>query len=211
MLNHAQRLIGDEGIDALTLGRLARDFDLVPAALYRYFASKDALIAELQRRTIAALHPRFAAAVGQGREGEGDLMPILRAGRFYLALPQAEPEAYRLITALLSDPRPFVQDDDAVRMSAPAIMAFLADMATLIRQAEAQGTLCPGRASQRAVMLWAAMQGVCQLGKLARFDSDHFDAEALGEATLRSLLIGWGASPESLENTGRTPPQSSNN
>ena len=165
MLDHAQRLIGDEGVEALTLGRLARDFDLVPAALYRYFDSKDALIAELQRKTIEALHPRFAAAVGESREGESELMPILRAGRFYLALPEEEPEAYRLITELLSDPRPFVQDDEAVRMSAPAIMAFLADMATLIRQAEEQGALCSGSASQRAVMLWGSNAGCVSAGK----------------------------------------------
>jgi AcrR family transcriptional regulator len=198
MLRHAQALIADEGIDALTLGRLARDFDLVPAALYRYFASKDALIAELQRRTIEALHPRFAAAVAPAGADDSALGPLLRAGRFYLALPAQEPEAYAFITQLLGDPRPLVPDDEALR-TAPALLAFLADVAALIRSAQTQGALAPGSASQRALMLWAALQGVCQLGKLGRFDSTRFDVPALGDATLTTLLLGWGAAPDALK------------
>ncbi len=198
MLGRARELIASEGIEALTLGRLARDFDLVPAALYRYFASKDALIAELQRSTIEALHPRFRQAVAQTAEDESPLAPLLRAGHFYLALPQQEPEAYALITQLLGDPRPLVPDDEAMR-TAPALMAFLADVAALIRDAQARGALAAGSASQRALILWAALQGVCQLGKLSRFDTTRFDVRALGDTTLTTLLLGWGAAPQALQ------------
>lgn len=198
MLARARQLIAEEGIEALTLGRLARDFDLVPAALYRYFASKDALIAELQRSTIEALHPRFTQAVAGISADESPLLPLLRAGRFYLALPQEEPEAYALITQLLGDPRPLVPDDEAMR-TAPALMAFLADVAKLIRDAQDQCALAPGSASQRALMLWATLQGVCQLGKLSRFDATRFNVPALGDATLNTLLLGWGAAPQALQ------------
>ncbi len=198
MLDAAERLVAEEGIDALTLGRLAKELHLVPAALYRYFASKDALVVELQRRTIAGLHERFAEKVQDGPP----LTRLLSAGRFYLALPSDEPLTYRLLTHLLGDPRPLVRDDEALRV-APALMAFLSDVAGLHPHRPRAEALGPGDEERRALVLWGALQGVCQLGKLARFDEQRFDTTALGEDLLATLLAGWGASPAALAETKR--------
>ena len=52
-----------EGVEALTIARLAGELDYTPGALYRYFASKDALVAEVQRSVVAYLAAATADAV----------------------------------------------------------------------------------------------------------------------------------------------------
>lgn len=48
ILEAAERLFSREGGDGLSIRRLAEDIDYSPAAIYKYFASKDALIEELK-------------------------------------------------------------------------------------------------------------------------------------------------------------------
>ena len=55
ILDEAMRVLAADGPDALTLARIGKALGLVPAALYRYFDSKDALLAALQRRAIAEI------------------------------------------------------------------------------------------------------------------------------------------------------------
>ncbi|MBX3129966.1 MAG: TetR/AcrR family transcriptional regulator [Polyangiaceae bacterium] len=192
----ALEIVAEEGIDALTLGRLARDLHVVPAALYRYFPSKDALVADLQRRTLAQVHARFAEVLGA--LGAGDPLARLWAcGQLYLELPQTNPQGFRLIAQLLADPRPLVPAEEA-SVTAEAVAAFLGEVGQLILQASAAGKLAPGSTSDRALSLWALLQGVAQLGKLSRFDERRFDPQRLGSSALGDLLLGWGAPPKAV-------------
>lgn len=198
LLAVAERLVAEGGIEALTLGRVAAEVAVVPAALYRYFDSKDALLAALQLRTVERLRASFTARVEPSADA---LARVIAAAHFYLELPERDPAAHRLLTHLLGDPRPLLADTAALRV-APAMMAFLADVSALFDEAAASGALCPGDAERRALTLWGALQGINQLGKLARFDSERFDARRLGEVALRALLAGFGASGEALDRAG---------
>ncbi len=191
----ALQIISEEGIDALTLGRLGRELHLVPAALYRYFPSKDALIAELQRRTLASIQSEFTVAVSALPDSDGanaGLARVWAAGQFYLDLPTSNPDGFRLVTQLLADPRPLVALEEANK-TAPQVFAFLREVGRIIEEATAAGSFAPGNAMDRALVLWATLQGVAQLGKLTRFDAKHFNPARLGSVALADLLVGWGA------------------
>lgn len=206
ILDAAATIVADDGIEALSLHRLARELGYVPAALYRYFASKDALIAALERRAVTALHADFASACrraeaqaaerGLGVEASA-LAPILEAARFYLALPETAPEHFCLVSVLLADPRPLVADAEA-RGTAPILVAFLREVAALLERAAAAGALSTDDAFDRTLVLWSSLQGIAQLGKLARFDPRRFDPRRLGERAVFDLLSGWGASGAAL-------------
>lgn len=205
------KLVGANGLDGLTLQRLAADLGYVPAALYRYFDSKDALLAALQRRTIEELHERFqgeqlrlgdrVAALGLGA-GDRALVSLLAAADFYVRLPRRMPERFRLVSSLLGDPRALIERDAALG-NAPALFGFLGDVRALFEQAVASNALAPGRAFDRTLAYWSALHGVATLDKLARFDADTFDVQRLGALTAGSLLAGWGAETSSLESAGR--------
>jgi AcrR family transcriptional regulator len=195
LLAVAERLVGEVGIEHLTLGRLAAEVAVVPAALYRYFDSKDALLAALELRTVERLRAQFTERV---RQSDEPLARVVAAAHFYLELPEGDPAAHRLLTHLLGDPRPLLADVAALRV-APAMLAFLADVSALFEEAAAAGALCPGDSERRALALWGALQGINQLGKLARFDAERFDARRLGGVAVRALLAGWGASDTALD------------
>jgi len=199
ILATASGLVAQEGLEALTLHRLARELDYVPAALYRYFDSKDALLAELQRRTIETLHGEFRRvrerAAAQTDAGRRALAELELVCELYLDLPRKSPEHFGLISVMLADPRPLIVDAEA-RRTAPMLMAFLGEVRDVLEAASAAGALRPGNSFDRTLILWASIQGVAQLGKISRFAPRQFDVKRLGREALRALLAGWGASEE---------------
>ncbi len=207
ILDAAMRLLADGGLEGLTIHRLADELGYVPGALYRYFPSKDAIVAALQQRTVAKLHARFRAVQAGPLPGDLDdqaaaLARLLAASRFYLDLPRQAPEEFRLVGLLLGDPRPLVADEDARRV-ASAFAAFLSDVGVLFARAAKAGALAAGDASDRTLVLWSSLQGLCQIDKLARFDAARFDTRRLGDTAVTALLSGWGAGIATLERAHR--------
>jgi AcrR family transcriptional regulator len=200
----ALRLAVEEGLEALTIARLALELDAAVGALYRYFPSKDALLAELQRRAIGGfadlLRHELAEAKAEGwpAGAAGGLAPIVLAARLYWQMPLRAPAHFHLICLLVGDPRDLLPEE----LAAPNLaLAFelLADVRALLEAAAASGALEAGGAARRAVQLWASLQGLMQLRKLARFERELFGATELFAELTGSLLRGWGALPDTLE------------
>ena len=61
ILDAAMDLLVTDGLDGLTIHQLAKAVDYTPGALYHYFASKDAIIAELQLQIFATIHDYFGS------------------------------------------------------------------------------------------------------------------------------------------------------
>lgn len=205
ILDAAMELLGRDGVDGLTLQAVAAELGLVTTALYRYFPSKNALLAALQRRTVTALHGRLRAVVHDlGRTHESEpprvraLLPIVALPSFYAEARLAMPEAFRMLMTMLGDPRPMLADEDAQR-TAPLLGAMLAEVGALFVHAAGVGALPPGDAAEQTLVVWATLQGVMSLGKLGRFDPRLGATDALGHAALSALLRGWGADAAALD------------
>lgn len=209
LVGAAMDLIAGEGFDALTMTRLADELDLSVGALYRYFSSKDALIAELQRRAIATIQEQLTQARAQRRpELPSDpavaaCAELLATADFYLGLARQQPRLYRLVAATLADPRLLVDDTEAAAV-APQFAGLLAEVAGLFEAADRAGALEPGHAMQRCVAYWTALHGVTLVGKLERLapksaDAGWFASGPIGLELAATLLRGWGAAPETLD------------
>src|SRR5690606_13435758 len=61
-----------------------------------------------------------------------------------------------------------------------------------------EGALGDGDAMDRTIVLAAALNGVLQVGKLARWDPDLLDGARLAGDLVDGLLTGWGAAAEDL-------------
>jgi AcrR family transcriptional regulator len=208
ILDAAMALLDREGIEALTLQRLGKELDVVPAALYRYFASKDALLAAMQRRTVAMVHERLRTYVAElssrtvrVNEGTRALSLLLGLSHFYAEANEAMPQAFHLVQALLGDPRPLIADEDA-RATTPLLGALLGDVAALFREAVRLAVLPEGDAAERTLILWATLQGIVSLRKIARFEPRCSDTIGLSESAV--LLSGWGADPDEIRRARRT-------
>jgi AcrR family transcriptional regulator len=211
IVDAAMALLAREGLEALTLARVAGELGLATGALYRYFDGKDALLAALHRHAIARTHAGLARALSDAderlprlREDTRALARIVHASRYYLSLPRTMGDAFALLSLMMADPRPLV-DDGAAAASAEPIAALLCDAAALFQRAIDAGALEPADALQHTASLWAALHGHTQLGKLRRlgpgFAASMADPSA--ERTVLTLLRGMGAEPGALRRAVR--------
>jgi AcrR family transcriptional regulator len=205
ILDVALTVLARDGIEGLTLARVAKESGVVTTALYRYFPSKSALLAALQGRTVATLHTRLDAHLVALRERHHNerrevqaLVPLVSLPSFYAAASVAMPEAFRLLLTLLGDPRLQVTDDEA-RPQVPQAVALLLELSALFSRAEAAAALPAGDVAQRTRIIWGTLQGILSLAKLSRFDPAMGETAALGTEAVTALLRGWGASAHHVE------------
>jgi AcrR family transcriptional regulator len=149
ILRRSLAIATGEGVDALTIGRLASDLDYTPGALYRYFASKDAIVAELQRSVVVYLGSaigRLAHRVREHAEGEGlddkdvALMTVAAAAMGFADFGRRSPAAFGFLSMYLSDPQYRLSAEDAAYVHS-ATRETLSVLAGLFAAAEQPGAL----------------------------------------------------------------------
>ena len=207
ILRIALEIVTAEGRDALTLKRLAERQGVTSAALYRYFPSKDALVAELQRAIISALAETTRARVGLAEdharrirlsEQERALLDVTVSAFVFEEFSRSSPVEFGILSTDLSAPEYTLSDHEAARVFEMAWSA-LSDLASRLRIAQDCGALGPGDESGRAVTIWASLQGVVQTRKLARHATARIDSTRIARGLLATLLVGWGARARAVD------------
>lgn len=204
-LRAALRLVFAEGLDALTMQRLATEVGAAVGSVYTYFPSKGALVAEVQREAIERLATSAAllgADVDRALPGADDhaarLAPVVAFGRFWLTADRTYPEEMQLLLLLLSDVTESVPAEEAGRV-VPAAMRLLGLAEARLTAAAAEGALDGSDAAdRRTIALAAALTGCVQLRVVQRWDEDLLDPTGTGRHVLDALLLGWGAAPGPL-------------
>ncbi|MFT4624005.1 MAG: AcrR family transcriptional regulator [Myxococcota bacterium] len=183
------QLVASDGLDALTVGGLSKAVGMTPGALYRYFPSKDAILAELNHRVVARWAAHFATVLADVAPDDPPLVRVAVAGVAFADLAAREPEALALLALTTADPRMLVAEPEPRHV--PPMLALLTTIGAMVDAAD----LRPGDGRHRATMLVFGLLGVLQTGKLVRFDP-VFAPKALAHGVLHDLLVGWGAPPD---------------
>jgi AcrR family transcriptional regulator len=92
LVEAARRLIAERGLGGFAFAELARAAGVSPAAPYRHFRDRGALVAELARRGFERLADDLAAAWNEGRPDPA--AAVERCGRAYLAFARRDPASY---------------------------------------------------------------------------------------------------------------------
>lgn len=202
ILDAAMHLLLEEGAEALTMRRLGKALSLTPGAMYRYFDGKDAIMAGLGQRTLGRYARELNAHETEARGRVVDADPIVAAlyvllarSWHYFALSIEDPAGWRLVNLFLVAPRQLVQDDQHARFMA-LVSAQLQRVAALTGEAVAAGALQPGNGMERALALFATLNGHLQYQKLARTSGLDFDPADTVRVGIEGLIAGWGAPPE---------------
>ncbi len=189
LLDAAGALLREEGVGALTMARVARRAGVAVGGIYRYFPSKEALLAALQVRAVGAFDARLAAAMARA---DGPVSALRAAGRAWFAFAASDPERFRLLDASLSDPSPNLPDDHA-RQVDEALAPVLGRVRHALDSAVREGSLAPGDAALRTHALWAAVHGAAHLRKRARLGAPP--AEQVRDLAVDALLRAWSSEP----------------
>ena len=91
LIEAARRFIAERGLGGFTLADAAKLVGVTPAALYRHFSGRDALVGEVAGRGFTSLAERLGRAV---RGGGTALERFTRMGEAYLAFAEEEPGFY---------------------------------------------------------------------------------------------------------------------
>ena len=119
LVETALALIAERGLAGLAFAEIARAVGVSPAAPYRHFRDRNALMAEIARRGFASLEQRLADALA--RAGRDPVSGVLGCGRAMLAYARREPASYAaMFETGFPDPR-----EPAVREAAMAAFAVL--------------------------------------------------------------------------------------
>ena len=199
-------LLLDEGIEALTMRRLADALDLTPGAMYRYFPGKDAILSTLGKRALERIavvmdaeEARVRGLYGEALRPEEILHLVLARSLSYWSFCVEEPATWRLVNLLLVDPRKFIIEEGEHENFIQSVVLQLSKVGGLLDEALQLKALEEGSTGlERALTMFTTLNGSLLLLKLG---DNH--AGLAPEATLHlamsTLLLGWGASKQALD------------
>ncbi len=144
--------IASRGLAGLAVAELARAVGVSPAAPYRHFRDRNALIAEVARQGFERLTDALRQAVATGPAHP--VAALERCGRAYLAFAAREPAAYAAMA------QGGTEDDPSVQGATDAAFAVLR------RAADAACALAPPPrppALMVALHIWSMTHGVAGL------------------------------------------------
>jgi AcrR family transcriptional regulator len=188
IVDAAEQIVLAADLEALTVQAIAEAIGMTAGALYRYFPSRDAIVAAVQLRVIERLAAAVDSAVAAAPEDP--LARIVAVGEAIVAFARAEPVRYGLLSRMLAVPRPLVGDREAAEVL-PVVLAAVSRVRVLFADARAAGVLAEGDDTGRMLAMWAAVHGAIQLDKLARF-APEVGAERIAREAVGALLAGWG-------------------
>lgn len=205
-LRAAMEIANRDGLNALTMARLASEVDAAVGTVYTYFPSKGALFAEMQREAIERLiasyrltRVRSDALLATWEQPKAVALARLAVfGHFWIDAPETLPHEARLLHALVGEPEQMVPDEEQDRVM-PVALDLLDLARSCVVDAQAVGAIGEGDAMNMVVRWAAALTGALLTGRLAPLNREAFDGTRLAQNLQRDLLAGWGADPVDLE------------
>jgi len=180
LVEAARTLIAERGASGFTLAEAAKLAGVTPAAPYRHFNDRNALLCELARRGFDAFGARLGEAWSAGRPDP--VAALWRMGEAYLDFARQEPGVY---AAMFGDARllceaPLIASSaaalDALRNAASSVLAY-------------RGVAEPdGR--RLGAQIWAASHGVASLANSGHFvdASQGGDPKAILSDSVAALI-----------------------
>jgi AcrR family transcriptional regulator len=193
IVDAAEQVVLEADLEGLTVQAVASALGMTPGALYRYFPSRDAVVAAVQARVVEQLAQALEQAVS---EVETPLERLFAAAEATLRFARQQPRRYGLLSRMLAVPRPLVGEAEAARVL-PGALAAAARVEGLFAEARRQGVLREGDDRVRLGAWWAAVHGAIQLAKLGRF-VEQAAAEPIAREALAAMAQGWGAPAETV-------------
>ena len=188
LVEAALELIAEKGPQGFTLSEAAKAADVTPAAVYRHFAGRDDLLAEVARQGFDIFAALLEYAYDEGRPSA--LAAFEATGRAYLAFARKFPGHYM---AMFESGLNLNRHPDLARASDRA-------RAVLTRAAETLSQHIPAARRPPAAMfaahIWALSHGVVELfARGAPGSRAPFPPEELLEAGIGIYLRGLGLVP----------------
>ena len=181
----AMQHIAKHGVYGLRVHFLAKELGYTTAALYRYYPSKEALIAALQKKSLVLLQTSLLNLQAQAHSFNSTAK-ILLTTRFYASYAQNSPASFALNSSVFSHPTNLLHGEQRAQI--------ISSMKQLLVGVQKQLEGCiTGATFEHAIGLWSALHGAMLTQKY------HNDLPIPSpEFIVTSLLCAWGVSPSAI-------------
>ena len=168
ILDAARELFANEGVDAVTMRRIAERIEYSPTAIYFHFRDKESLLAELcdtDFRTLALGFSRLA-------EVPDPVERLRLSGHAYAEFGLKNPSHYRL---MFMTPKNVGKENSAIRQGDPVEDAY-AFLKSIVAEIMAAGRFRPEYTDVELLsqVIWAGVHGVVSL-EIAKCSDDWVD------------------------------------
>lgn len=195
-----------DGLESLTMQRVTEELECSNGSIYQYFATKGALVAEMQHEALVTLGTSVLA--GQAnlaeflhRDGADDtfaaLARLVAAIRFWVLADDVLPGEVELSRMLFVAPGEVIALDEA-GPALPSGLGLISFGCRLFDDAAAAGAIRPGDSFARTVTILAGTTGVLLTAALDHWEHRLRDTPRLADDLVTDLLLAWGADPERL-------------
>jgi AcrR family transcriptional regulator len=189
IIDAAEAIFSAEGEEGISMRRLAEAIDYSPAAIYKYFASKDDLFGSIREMFFERLMGRIGDAMEEGGETASLCARCMRA---YIELGVEEPNHYMMAFSTWSR-APHLHDEKEVSYQAEQ------SLVQMIEKGIAERVFRPMDPRVASKSVWASLHGLTML--MVCLDdfpdgmpgSEHVTRDAVvdfhADSIIRSLMI----------------------
>ena len=170
------KILSEDGVEGLSLRKVARKVGVSHAAPYNHFSDKQALLAAISTAGFEQLYINLSATFTAAKASSGEILPQIAWA--YLQFALEDPGRFRLMFSGALE----VETDhpDYVVVSQKNITLF----EEIIAFCQERGELYQGNSTHHAIRIWSLVHGFTNLVL-----EDQFPHEYLENQTLKDLLI----------------------
>jgi AcrR family transcriptional regulator len=176
IIETARQLIEQDGVEALSLGRVAAALDIKAPSLYRHIKNKNALLIAVIELTYHNMFTAYAEALAQSADDPAERM--FNLSRAHRRFAHENPNTY-VLAYTMTDPQ-HLSDPDMLLKPAVSIQEIMREITG------AENSLAALRGSLALVHGYAMLELNGQFRRGGDLDA-HFDA------ALEAYLAGWRA------------------
>jgi AcrR family transcriptional regulator len=192
----AEALFARHGVEGVTMRQIATDLGWSPTTAYRYFKSRDEILAAVR----ASAFNRFCEVIERATLSSPDPRTSARnVGQAYLGFALKNPDAYRMMFDISQAEA--TGNAELAEALARARRSMVAYVAPLIHEG-----ILRGDTQALGQMLWAAAHGLVML-RLSGIVGSDTELRQLHETTMSALVRGAHQTKAGSQGTGALEPQ----
>ncbi|MCH2108403.1 MAG: TetR/AcrR family transcriptional regulator [Polyangiaceae bacterium] len=180
LLREASRVVGEQGVFALSMRKLASSVGISPTAIYRHFQDKDELASQLVLESFR----HFGSYLKDSERSKKPLLRFRRIAQRYFDFSQEHENEYRLIfmtdRELLGFDR--LDEDQVQEVSAPFEM-----LVERVQECQDAGLFMAGEPRLLAAIAWSAFHGLASLLMTGSLGVSNADAQKIASFQMQRL------------------------
>ena len=188
LLESAHEILRDEGLEALTLRAVARRAGVSPAAPYRHFTDRRALVAAVAEQGFRRMQELMIATMQSPAGAAGPRAGLRQVAVAYVRFGLDNPAVYRVMFG----PEMANTDDlPELRETGRGVLGFVAEG---IRQLQAGGLIRAGDPWLMAIATWSTLHGLVMLTLDGQTTGIGPGVDALVDEATQIMMFGMSAS-----------------